>query len=254
MLNIKTALALVLVLSTALVPLRATAYSASQPKDRSYYEERGDIVWEVPTEEKYIAFTFDDGPDSRNTPKILELLKQYEAKATFFLIGDRVERFPEIVRQELQQGHEIANHSYRHPSFQGLSSATLETELTKTQDAIYQATGQKPVLFRPPGGYYNERIIQMSKQQHLQMVLWSWHQDTKDWRSPGVQKIVNKVLNNARNGDIILMHDFVHNSSQTYEALKIILPELKKRGYSFITVSELLSHKVAPKNHIKVSH
>ncbi len=250
------ALAVALSLSAASSPLQACAssYPATQMKDRSYYEERGDIVWEVPMEEKYIALTFDDGPDPQQTTKIMEVLKQYEAKATFFLVGDRVERFPEIVRQELQEGHEIANHSFRHPSFHSLSVDTLENELVKTQEAIHRATGQEPVLFRPPGGYYNDTIIHLSKEHHLQMVLWSWHQDTNDWRSPGVQRIVNKVLNNARNGDIVLMHDFVHNSNQTSEALKIILPELKKRGYSFVTISELISHKVAPKNHIKVSH
>ncbi|MEK5476974.1 polysaccharide deacetylase family protein [Paenibacillus sp. FSL R5-0407] len=252
----RTVLALVIALSAVSSPLQAKAapYPATQMKDRSYYEERGDIVWEVPTEEKYMALTFDDGPDPQQTLKIMEVLKQYEAKATFFLVGDRVERYPEVVRQELQEGHEIANHSFRHPSFQGLPGNVMEDELIKTQDAIYKATGQKPVLFRPPGGYYNEKIIHLSKEHHLQMVLWSWHQDTNDWRSPGVARIANKVLNNARNGDIILMHDFVYNSNQTTEALKIILPELKKRGYSFVTISELLSHKVAPKNHIKVSH
>ncbi|MEF2964609.1 polysaccharide deacetylase family protein [Paenibacillus sp. M1] len=250
----KTALVLALALCSTLPPLQAQAYPAAQLKDRGYYEERGDIVWEVPMEEKYIALTFDDGPDNQQTVKILELLKQYQAKATFFLIGDRVERYPDVVRQELAEGHEIANHSFHHPSFQGLPSSAMEKELTATQEAIYKATGQRPALFRPPGGFYNDRIISVSKQHHLQMILWSWHQDTKDWRSPGVRRISDKVLNNARNGDIVLMHDFVHNSTQTYEALKIILPELKKRGYSFVTVSELLSHKVAPKNHIKASH
>ncbi|WP_410768114.1 polysaccharide deacetylase family protein [Fontibacillus sp. BL9] len=257
MLKKQTVMALVLSLSAALFPIHAGAsasYPVAQMKERRYYEERGDIVWEVPTAEKYIAFTFDDGPDDKQTREILQVLKQYEAKATFFLVGDRVERYPEIVRQELQEGHEIANHSFRHPSFQGLSGSSMENELARTQDAIFKATGQKPVLFRPPGGYYNETIIHLSKQHHLQMVLWSWHQDTKDWRSPGVRRIVNNVLDNARNGDIVLMHDFVHNSNQTSEALKTILPELKKRGYSFVTVSELMSHKVAPKNHIKVSH
>lgn len=252
----RTVLALVIALSAVSSPLQAKAasYPAAQMKDRSYYEERGDIVWEVPTEEKYMALTFDDGPDPQQTLKIMEVLKQYDAKATFFLVGDRVERYPEVVRQELQEGHEIANHSFRHPSFQGLPGNSMENELIKTQDAIYKATGQKPVLFRPPGGFYNEKIIQLSKDHHLQMILWSWHQDTKDWRAPGVGRIANKVLNNARNGDIVLMHDFVYNSNQTAEALKIILPELKKHGYSFVTISELLSHKVAPKNHIKVSH
>ncbi|WP_334071828.1 MULTISPECIES: polysaccharide deacetylase family protein [Paenibacillus] len=243
-----------LALAASIFPHPAAASPAAQLKDRSFYEERGDIVWEVPMDEKFIALTFDDGPDARQTPEILKVLKQYDAKATFFLVGERVQRYPEIVRRELEEGHEIANHSFHHPSFRGISADSLTSELTETQEAILAATGSTPVLFRPPGGYYNEKIIRLSKQERLQMILWSWHQDTKDWTSPGIHKIAERVLKNARNGDIVLMHDFVHNSLQTPEALKLILPELKKQGYSFVTVSELLSRKVAPKKHIEVSH
>lgn len=253
MLKLKSAFAFALAFAAALPSLRAEAYPAAQFKDRSYYEERGDIVWEVPTDQKYIALTFDDGPDPQQTIEILKLLEQHNAKATFFLIGDRVEEHPEIVRQELKLGHEIANHSFTHPSFRGIPVSRMEKELTRTQEAIFKATGQQPTLFRPPGGYYNDNIVYLAKQHHLQTVLWSWHQDTKDWQSPGVSKIVENVLDHTRNGDIVLMHDFVHNSTQTQKALEIILPELKKRGYTFVTVSELLSHKVAPKNHIKAS-
>ncbi|MBA9087677.1 polysaccharide deacetylase family sporulation protein PdaB [Fontibacillus solani] len=256
MLKTKIALALAFAFAVvwALFPVSTEAKPATHLKDRRYYEERGDIVWEVPTTDKFIAFTFDDGPSPRQTPEILKILEEYQAKATFFVIGDRVERNPEIVREELRLGHEVANHSLHHPSFQGLNQDSMSKEISRTQEIITQATGHTPTLFRPPGGFYNERLINISKQNHLQLILWSWHQDTNDWRAPGVQRIVNKVLNNARNGDIILMHDFVYKSSQTAEALKIILPELKKQGYSFVTVSELLSHKVAPRNHIKVNH
>ncbi|WP_438349363.1 polysaccharide deacetylase family protein [Paenibacillus sp. FA6] len=222
-------------------------------KGREYYEKRGDIIWEVPSQNKVIALTFDDGPDYTRTPEILNLLKQYQAKATFFVVGNRVEKFPHIVKQEFLEGHEIGNHSYDHASFQNISRTKLLTELNLTQEAIYNATGHKPILFRPPGGSYNETAVNICKENDLLMILWSWDQDTKDWASPGVDKIVNKVLNNVDNGDIILMHDFVHNSTQTVDALKIILPELIKRGYSFVTVSELLSNKDLPGRHIEVS-
>lgn len=255
MLKMKIALALSLTMVWALYPMSAEAKpTTTQLKDRRYYEERGDIVWEVPTTDKFIAFTFDDGPEPGQTSEILRILEENKAKATFFVVGDRVERNPEIVREELRLGHEVANHSFHHPSFQGLDQSRMASEIAQTQESIRKATGHTPTLFRPPGGFYSERVINISKQNHLQLILWSWHQDTNDWRAPGVQQIVNKVLNNTKNGDIILMHDFVYRSSQTPEALKIILPELKKRGYSFVTVSELLSHKVAPRNHIKVNH
>ncbi|MCI1772830.1 polysaccharide deacetylase family protein [Paenibacillus lautus] len=226
----------------------------SASKGRDYYEERGEIVWEVPTQNKVIALTFDDGPDERNTVQILDLLKQYDAKATFFVVGSRVEKHPDIVARELQEGHEIGNHSYTHPPFHNINVSKLSNELNQTQDAIYQATGLKTVLFRPPGGSYNEAIVRTSKDLGMLTVLWSWHQDTLDWRKPGVSRIVQKVLDNAHNGDIVLMHDFVPSSTQTVEALKVILPELQKRGYSFVTVSELISHHEKSRKIMEVTH
>lgn len=234
-----------------------TTYAAPHStlsKGREYYEKRGDIVWEVPTQNKVIALTFDDGPDLNKTPEILSLLKKYQAKATFFVVGNRVEKFPEIVKQAFLDGHEIGNHSFDHVSFENISRTKLLNELTRTQDTIYLAIGQKPTLFRPPGGSYNESAVNICKDNQLLMVLWSWDQDTKDWTTPGVNKIVNKVLNNVDNGDIVLMHDYVYNSTQTVDALKIILPELIKRGYSFVTVSDLLSNKEHTGQHIKVTH
>ncbi|GAB6929661.1 polysaccharide deacetylase family sporulation protein PdaB [Paenibacillus sp. JCM 10914] len=226
----------------------------SATKGRDYYEERGEIVWEVPTQSKVIALTFDDGPDAHTTVQILDLLKQYEAKATFFVVGNRVEKHPDIVARELSEGHEIGNHSYTHPPFQNINSSRLVNELNKTQDAIFQATGIRTVLFRPPGGSYNESIVRTSKDIGMLTVLWSWHQDTLDWRKPGVNRIVKKVLDNAHNGDIVLMHDFVPTSTQTVEALRVILPELQKRGYSFVTVSELLSYHDKSHKFIEVNH
>lgn len=213
------------------------------PNSREYYEERGEIVWEVPTADKLVAFTFDDGPDGRLTPEILRLLKQFEAKATFFVVGDKVLRHPEIVQAELEEGHEVGNHTFHHPSLQKISTPQMLEEISSTQEAVMQAIHQRPTLFRPPGGWYNDTVVNITKRNRMRIVLWSWHQDTWDWAKPGVGRIVNKVLRNVRSGDIILMHDYVHNSNQTVEALKIILPELRRQGYRFVTVSELLKHR-----------
>ncbi|WP_314587258.1 polysaccharide deacetylase family protein [Paenibacillus terrigena] len=214
-------------------------------KSRQYYEARGEIVWEVPMERKLVALTFDDGPDPRQTPEILKLLKQYEAKGTFFVMGKKVTAHPELLKRESDEGHEIANHTYNHLYFNtNVSSQKLGDEIDATSDAIMKVSGSRPHLFRPPGGFYNERMIKMAKEKGYLVILWSWHQDTKDWRSPGVSYIVRKVLNNVRGGDIILFHDSVEGSgrSQTVEALKIILPELKERGYKFVTVSQLIQN------------
>jgi Predicted xylanase/chitin deacetylase len=212
-------------------------------KNRAYYESRGEIIWEVPGESKRIALTFDDGPYPETTEPILDLLKEYHAKATFFVVGTRVERFPETIKREVAEGHEVANHTFNHYFLQKKTTEMVQNEIVRTEEALEQVTGKKPLLFRPPGGFYNEQMIAIAKKYGYTTVLWSWHQDTNDWRSPGVQKIVNKVLNNTRNGDIILLHDYVPRSMQTVEALKLILPELQKRGYEMVTVSDLIHNR-----------
>lgn len=209
-------------------------------RGRKFYEEHGKAIWEIPTKQKVIALTFDDGPSSKYTPQILDILKQYHAKATFFVVGTCVKAHPDVVKREILDGHELANHTYHHSVSRGLNEEEIRNELRKTKQTITQLTGYSPKLFRPPGGYYNETIINVSNQEGYTVVMWSWHQDTYDWKKPGVHNIVKKVLSNARNGDIVLFHDNGGDRRQTIEALKKILPELQKRGYKFVTVSELL--------------
>ncbi|MFS0723198.1 polysaccharide deacetylase family protein [Paenibacillus sp. 1P07SE] len=211
-------------------------------KDRYYYERKGEIVWEVPTQDKKIALTFDDGPYPPSTSAILDLLDQYDARATFFVVGNRVQRYADLVRREINEGHEVANHTYNHAYFSRNSDpAKMHEEIVLAEKALHALDVPKPSLFRPPGGYYNEAMIHKARRLGYTTVLWSWHQDTKDWRKPGIQAIVDKVLNNARNGDIVLFHDYVPGSMETIEALKQILPELKSQGYALVTVSELLA-------------
>ncbi|WP_433946181.1 polysaccharide deacetylase family protein [Paenibacillus sp. SN-8-1] len=237
-------IALSLILSTGVILGYGTSVAAQEaPMGRDYFEPRGEIVWEVPTEDKVVALTFDDGPDPKQTPVILDLLEQYQAKATFFVIGNRAIQYPELLKKMFTKGHEIGNHTYNHTYFNARNSQLFDKEVTRAEESIYNATGKRSVLFRPPGGYYNKNIVTSSHNKGYQVVLWSWHQDTRDWAKPGVNRIVNKVLGNLRSGDIILMHDHVEGSSQTTLALKTILPEIQKRGYRCVTVSELLKHQ-----------
>ena len=219
------------------------AEAKSIKKDRLYYEKRGEVVWEVPTDQKVICLTFDDGPDAQFTQQILDLLKEQQAKATFFVTGRQVQKYPELAKQQVQDGHELANHTFSHPNLRRISEGKLREEILQTEKVIQAVTGQNTKLFRPPGGDYNDTIINTAKNEGYTVIMWSWHQDTKDWTDPGIHKIVNKVLSNARNGDIVLFHDYGGNRSQTVKALKEILPVLKQRGYHFITVSELLHIK-----------
>ncbi|TVX93834.1 polysaccharide deacetylase family protein [Paenibacillus agilis] len=220
-----------------------SAFTTPTKRSRQEYEQQGSIIWEAQTEHKMMALTFDDGPDPRQTVAILDILKRYDVKSTFFVIGKRVTKYPQLAKRIVEDGHELANHTYNHVYFNRKSSHNLiNKEIQMTQQAIQTATGQIPTLFRPPGGNYNDLIVDTSRQKGLKCIMWSWHQDTRDWDLPGVNKIKNKVLNNARNGDIVLFHDYVHGRTQTPQALEMILPELKRRGYQFVTVSELIKH------------
>lgn len=213
---------------------------AAEHHGRYYYEARGEVVWEVPTDKKVIALTFDDGPNPEFTPQILDILKKHHAKATFFVIGSRIEQYPELAQREVEEGHELANHSYRHPGMTKISPEQLREEIEHAQKVIVDATGQIPRAFRPPGGVYNDKVVNTARQAGYMVVMWTWNQDTRDWSRPGVKKIVDRVLSNAHNGSIVLFHDHGGDRSQTVTALAEILPELEKQGYQFVTVSELL--------------
>lgn len=214
-----------------------TDQSQAAEKSREEYEKIGNIIWETYTKKKMVAITFDDGPHSRYTPQILDILAKYKAKSTFFVIGSHALKHPDLIKRQIKEGHEIANHTYNHFSKR---DNLLHGELKRTSDIIYDLTGVRPSLFRPVGGAYNDVVIKTAQNTDHFVVMWSWHQDTYDWKKPGVNKIVNKVTSNISPGDIILMHDAGGNRTQTVKALDKILNYLTKNGYQVVTVSELL--------------
>lgn len=210
-------------------------------KGRRYYEQTGEVLWDIETQEKIVALTFDDGPDDEYTNQVLDLLAEYDAKATFFIIGKNAEKHPEVILRQFEEGHELANHTYSHPW--NTSLKRIEEEMNKTDDIIYSITGFKPTLFRPVGGLYTDGMIDVAVKNGYTVIMWSWHQDTEDWKNPGVKKIVHKVLEGTNPGDVILFHDGGSDRTQTVEALKEILPVLQKQGYQFVTISEMLELK-----------
>lgn len=212
--------------------------------ERRIYEKKGQVIWDIPTEKKEVALTFDDGPNPLYTPRILDVLKKYDAKATFFVVGRHIKRNPDLVKREIEEGHELGDHTYTHPYNFSISSKRMFTkEVNKTDKLIRKVQPHPDVkLFRPPGGNLNERIVEYSKKKGYKIILWSWHQDPKDWRNPGAGYISNHILSNVRNGDIILLHDSGGDRKQTIDALNIVLPQLKKRGFKCVTVSELLKN------------
>jgi len=206
-------------------------------KSREEDEKTGHIIWEAKTNKKMVAITFDDGPHLQHTDEILDVLNKYKAKSTFFVMGAHAQKYPDIIKRQSDEGHEVANHTYNHcyGKFDN-----LDQEIKRTTDIIGQLTGNRSALFRPVGGLYNDFLINTSRNNKHLVVMWSWHQDTYDWKKPGVNKIVNKVTSGITPGDIILMHDGGGDRSQTVKALDEILKRLSKDGYEFVTVSELL--------------
>ncbi|GFN35476.1 polysaccharide deacetylase family protein [Tepidimicrobium xylanilyticum] len=202
----------------------------------------GRIVNQGPKNEKVIALTFDDGPHPKFTNEILDILKEYDIKATFFVLGKFAETYPEIIIRQWEEGHEIGNHTYSHVDAKSVSKKILYEEYKKTQEIIENLVNNRPKLFRPPYGSFDSQALDIMEMDNSIMILWSSHQDSKDWSNPKVDEIVNTTLSNIKNGDIILFHDYVYyNKSNTVEALKIIIPELIDRGYKFVTISELLN-------------
>ncbi|SCV20642.1 Uncharacterized protein BCRIVMBC845_03166 [Bacillus cereus] len=215
---------------------------------RKAYEKTGKVIWEVNTKKKIVAITFDDGPHPVFTPQILDILAKYNAKATFFVAGNKVKRFPAILIREVKEGHEIANHTYNHIYDKNITAAKLKSELNQTDEVIKQITGYKPTLYRPVGGLHNDLIINTAIQNGKLVILWSWHQDPHDWRSPSASKISNHIIKGVQPGNIILLHDWNGSEfseiSQTVEALESILIHFKKNGYTCVTVSEMLYRSI----------
>ena len=185
----------------------------------------------------YIAMTFDDGPSPETTPRLLDLLKERNIKATFFMIGQNAERNPNIVKRILAEGHEIGNHSWTHPQLSKLSDERVTDEITKTQDAIKAACGYTPVILRPPYGAITARQKEwIEKQFGLSVIIWSV--DPFDWKRPGASVIEQRILAGARPGAIILSHD-IHK--QTVDAMPSTLDALAAKGFKFVTVSQLIA-------------
>lgn len=184
-----------------------------------------------------IALTFDDGPDPKNTLRLLALLKERGIKATFYLIGKSVATYPQIVRQIVADGHEIGNHTWDHKDLSRMSDTNCLDELQKTQDAIIAACGVTPKTFRPP--YGNAKLSQRKQiMEKLHCPAIIWEVDTEDWKKPfSSQKVHDTILRDTKAGSIILCHD-IH--AWTIDAMPATLDELKSKGFQFKTISEMI--------------
>lgn len=204
----------------------------------------GIVYWHGDADKKLVALTFDDGPNDPYTSEILDILKKENVHATFFLVGQNVDKNPELARRISEEGHVIGNHSYTHPNMIMESDKNVRKEILKTEEAIVRATGVKPYLFRPPFGYDDPLTVRQSEKLGYVMVKWSL--SARDWRKPGPTRIVSRVLRYTGNGTILLMHDgdklrYGGDRSQTVTALPALIHELHARGFEFVTVPEMLN-------------
>ena len=189
-----------------------------------------------------IALTFDDGPHPQYTPLILDILREYNVHATFFLIGENAERNPELVRRILREGHEIGNHTYLHKNLKEHTSGGIYEEIAMAEEAILRIADQRTKLLRPPGGLYDKQVCETAHRLDYDIILWTV--DTFDWKHPAPEEIIQTVESNVQCGDIILCHDFIGGApSPTPDAIRKIIPDLLRRGYEFVSVSELIYSK-----------
>lgn len=205
--------------------------TVSEKIDEKPAEDTRQEETEVSPSAKVVALTFDDGPNPESTTLILKTLKKYNAKATFFMLGSRVSFYPEIVKEMKEAGHELGNHTWNHIDLTKASAEKIALEINNTSDAIEQASGSKPTVFRPPYGAVNNEV---RDQTTLPVVLWNV--DTLDWKYRDANRLLEHVKGHVKEGSTILMHD-IHMS--TAEGLDAVLAYLQGEGYSFVTVSEL---------------
>jgi len=212
--------------------------TAGVPSDAIQLQNKpGLVYWHGDRDRPAIALTFDDGP-SAQTLELLDVLAQYNVKATFFMVGSRVDAHPEIARAVLAAGHAIGNHTYHHARLAHHTPAQVREELIAGERALERVVGIRPSFYRPPFGVEDHVTRQVGHE--LGLVAVDWSDSSKDWKRPGVNAIVANVLSRAQDGVVILMHDAGGDRRQTVEAVKRLVPELERRGFELVTVPSLL--------------
>ncbi len=191
-------------------------------------------VPEVDEHTSMIAFTFDDGPNNVYTEELLVLLQEEQAIVTFFLMGEHMEEYPTLVESIVKSGHQIANHTYSHPNVEYLELEEIEEELASTQRMLEAFDSEVVPLFRPPYGCYSELLFK------LEIPVALWNVDSSDWEGTSSSEIYTKVMNEVSDGDIVVFHD---DNKETIEAIRLLIPELKKQGYQFVDITTLLKYK-----------
>lgn len=192
-------------------------------------------IYSVQTDKKKIAITFDAAWTNQDTEELIKILKKHNAKATFFIVGDWAEKFPESVKAFHNAGHTVANHSDTHKAFSKCSREEIKEEIENCNKKLEEITEDKVTLLRAPSGDYTVQSLEVAKSLEMQTI--QWNVDSLDYTGLSVDEIVQRVLSRIENGSIVLFHNGVEN---TAEALDLILTELSSQGYTFISVDDLI--------------
>ncbi|MBS7008969.1 polysaccharide deacetylase family protein [Anaerostipes sp.] len=206
--------------------------------DKDTGEELKDSLYvprKIDKTKKLIAFSFDDGPARDNTDRIVKALEKNDARATFFMLGQNANLYPELVKEVMDSGNEVAGHSWNHPQLTKIGASGVQQQMSKMNSAISKVTGSDVGLLRPPYGAINDMV-----KANIDAPLLLWSIDTLDWKTLNTNSTVNAILKQAKDGDIVLMHD-IHKP--TVAAVEKVLPQLKAKGFEVCTVSELLEAK-----------
>ncbi|WP_072336234.1 MULTISPECIES: polysaccharide deacetylase family protein [unclassified Paenibacillus] len=193
------------------------------------------------TSSKQIALTFDDAPDTTYTPQVLDILKKYKVRATFFLIGSQAQKHPAIVKRIVQEGHVIGNHSYSHPLFTKLSQTGFQDQIEQTGHILKPLIGYMPKLIRPPYGEIKESQLLWASEKGYLIV--NWNVDSLDWKQLGEAQVTSNILNHVTAGSIVLQHSgggASQNLKGTVQALPRVIEALQAKGYRIVTLPELL--------------
>ncbi|MCX7781589.1 MAG: polysaccharide deacetylase family protein [Negativicutes bacterium] len=209
----------------------------------------GPVITEGQTSQKIVALTFDDGPYPPYTGQLLDVLKEYDVPATFFVIGKNAEKHPELIRRIVAEGHQLGNHTYSHIDLLKAEPAEVSREVEKAGRVIAAITGEAPQIVRPPHGFRDPVVLDVMKERGLKVVEWSVA--SRDWTNPGVSVIVERTVSRVKSGSVILLHDgdgvaASASRAQTVEATRHIIRELKAQGYRFVTVNEILTKQEEP--------
>lgn len=200
------------------------------------------LIMKGPGTKREIALTFDDAPDDIFTPKILDILKEKKVKATFFLVGYRIEKYPDVAKRIVREGHAVGNHSFNHPNFLDIKDTDFQKQITRTDELIRGLTGSTPAIVRPPYGNISDK--QMEWLAGSKRIVVAWDVDSLDWKGLNSEEVVTNILPKVSPGSIVLQHSGTGDGgdlSGTVHALPTVIDQLRREGFKLVTVQEMLN-------------